>query len=67
MMSNERRVESNRRAREEAGTARQPRGGDLEDLPVGEPAVIDKLKGEMVLKKRKNPGLPRMKTNTAQF
>ena len=46
------RVELNRRAREEAGTARQPRGGGFEDLLVGEPTVIDKLKGEMILKKR---------------
>ena len=51
------RVELNRRAREEAGTARQPRGGGIEDLPVGEPTVIDKLKGEMILKKGRKLGL----------
>ena len=51
------RVELNRRAREEAGTARQSRGGGFEDLPVGEPTVIDKLKGEMFLKKQGKLGV----------
>ena len=35
------RVEANRRAREEAGAARQPRAGGFEDLPVGETTTGD--------------------------
>ena len=35
------RVEANRRAREEAGAARQPRAGGFEDLPVGETTADD--------------------------
>ena len=35
------RVEANRRAREEAGAARQPRAGGFEDLPVGETTTDD--------------------------
>ena len=35
------RVEVNRRAREEAGAARQPRAGGLEDLPVSEVTTGD--------------------------
>ena len=35
------RVESNRRAREEAGAALQPRAGGFEDLPVGETTTGD--------------------------
>ena len=34
-------VEANRRAREEAGAARQPRAGGFEDLPVGETTTGD--------------------------
>ena len=40
-MLNEPRVEANRRAREEAGAARQPRAGGFEDLPVGEMITDD--------------------------
>ena len=40
-MLNERGVEANRRAREEAGAARQPRVGGFEDLPVGETTTDD--------------------------
>ena len=35
------RIESNRRAREEAGAARQPRAGVFEDFPVGETTTDD--------------------------
>ena len=35
------RVEANRRAREEAGAARQPRAGGCEDFPVGETTTGD--------------------------
>ena len=35
------RVEANRRAREEAGAARQPRAGGFEDFPVGETTTDD--------------------------